>query len=1214
MVVLSLSQELIRSVSPILFFEVIISMRIFQGKAINRRVGMMCHKLLVILASSGAIACTLGLTTAVLAQITPDNSLGSERSVVTPNVQKQGDVIERIDGGAIRGSNLFHSFQDFNVGNQQRVYFVNPSGIENILGRVTGNQASNIFGTLGVLGGANLYLINPNGIIFGQNARLDISGSFFASTSNSLLFENGEKFSTQNPQLPPLLTIKQPLGLDSWLSPESAIANSGNLSVGQDLTLVGKNLDLQGQLQAGNNLTLQASDTVKVRDSVNNPFIASAGQQLLVQGNKIDIFALNNSTSGFFAGENMLLRSANAIGGNAQFFSNGNFRLETINGNGGDLASTDDPIIRASGDVSFNSYTGASIHIFAGGSVTIDSLNITSPDTTNFINQTVTLADGVTQVPINGSVTPTVDIRAGTTAFNPPGITGDSSVFSPTPNTNSNPSSANITINQIDNQGGLVFLTNQYQPNPVLSGDITVTSQIHTFGGNSGGGDLVIDSRGKIITSKDINTSGFDFATFGFTNPGGNITLLAKGDIFMPSGSQIVSYGSSGGNITLNSQSAIIQEPAPLGTSYIESAGFGSVPGSDVTLNAPLISLSNYVQTNLYPGAKGPGGKLIITANSLEANQAELSNITYGGNAGNVIVNADIISLNNSRLGSQTLSTDGGNAGDVEINTKTFVATNGGQVFSLTDGVGNAGKITVNAQDAIALIGTSNGVFSGFSSVVLPNAQGNGGIINLQTNSLSLQQGAQIRASTQGRGNAGRIEVEAAKSIDINGAILFPDANSVQAVLIPSGILSEVLLGSQGQGNIIDIKTGQLSVRNGAGISTSTNTFGNAGSIFINATESVTFDGNPGEPFKPSGAFVATLEGATGKAGTLQITTPALSVTNGAQLEALTEGGGDAGNIIVKVKDKVLLSGANTGLFSNTASGSTGNGGNIFIDPELVEIRDGATVSVNSQGAGIGGNIEIQANKLTLNNQAVISAETASTNGGNITLKLPDFLLLRRGSRVSTTAGNAGAGGDGGNIKIDTNFIVTVPAENSDITANAFFGRGGNVDITATGLFGTGFQQQLTPRSDITASSEFGVSGTVSINNPEGDRSSSLVALPDTPNDPQNRIIASCAATEGNSFTITGRGGLPTDPTATIRGQTLLSDMRDFTTTQSRNQANNSLPTTRQLIIAATGWIINAKGEVELVASLPQEILNKYPDCSNLSKLKNNPNSLANPR
>ncbi len=83
------------------------------------------------------------------AQIIPDNSLGAEASVVTPNVEIKGRTADRIDGGAIRDSNLFHSFQDFNIGDLQRVYFANPEGITNIFSRVTGGNLSEIFGTLG---------------------------------------------------------------------------------------------------------------------------------------------------------------------------------------------------------------------------------------------------------------------------------------------------------------------------------------------------------------------------------------------------------------------------------------------------------------------------------------------------------------------------------------------------------------------------------------------------------------------------------------------------------------------------------------------------------------------------------------------------------------------------------------------------------------------------------------------------------------------------------------------------------------------------------------------------------------------------------------------------------------------------------------------------------------------------------------------------------
>ncbi|MEQ9368787.1 MAG: filamentous hemagglutinin N-terminal domain-containing protein [Coleofasciculus chthonoplastes F3-SA18-01] len=123
--------------------------------------------------------------TPLLAQITPDNTLEAEHSVVTPNAQVRGRLADLIEGGAIREANLFHSFLEFNIEKGQRVYFANPVGIETIFSRVTGNNPSAILGTLGVNGGANLFFLNPNGIIFGENAQLDIQGSFVASTANS---------------------------------------------------------------------------------------------------------------------------------------------------------------------------------------------------------------------------------------------------------------------------------------------------------------------------------------------------------------------------------------------------------------------------------------------------------------------------------------------------------------------------------------------------------------------------------------------------------------------------------------------------------------------------------------------------------------------------------------------------------------------------------------------------------------------------------------------------------------------------------------------------------------------------------------------------------------------------------------------------------------------------------------------------------------------
>ena len=191
------------------------------------------------------------------AQLTPDNTLGSESSVVNPI----DNLNDSIDGGAARGANLFHSFAQFNVGELRGVFFTNPAGIENIFTRVIGGSPSNILGTLGVLGNANLFLINPSGIFFGANARLDLGGSFFGSTADGLLLDNnGTVFSALNPSGVPLLTINVPIGLQYGGSGEGAIANQSRatngigeavgLEVGPNgnLVLVGGNVNVDGGL------------------------------------------------------------------------------------------------------------------------------------------------------------------------------------------------------------------------------------------------------------------------------------------------------------------------------------------------------------------------------------------------------------------------------------------------------------------------------------------------------------------------------------------------------------------------------------------------------------------------------------------------------------------------------------------------------------------------------------------------------------------------------------------------------------------------------------------------------------------------------------------------------------------------------------------------------------------------------------------------------
>ena len=196
------------------------------------------------------------------AQIIPDSTLPINSEV---NLEQNRLIIR---GGTAVGSNLFHSFSEFNVEAGGGAYFTNSAGIENILSRVTGNNPSTILGTLGVLGNANLFLINPNGILFGRNAQLNINGSFIASTANRLLFADGTEFSTVITQASHLLTISTPIGL-GLVNGSGGIRIEGEghqlnalkflpitnnsigglkVKIGRTLALIGGNIDLDGAI------------------------------------------------------------------------------------------------------------------------------------------------------------------------------------------------------------------------------------------------------------------------------------------------------------------------------------------------------------------------------------------------------------------------------------------------------------------------------------------------------------------------------------------------------------------------------------------------------------------------------------------------------------------------------------------------------------------------------------------------------------------------------------------------------------------------------------------------------------------------------------------------------------------------------------------------------------------------------------------------------
>ena len=1171
-----------------------------------------------------AIATALGgLTLAMsgnyaLAEIVPDGTLGSEGSVVIPDTTVRGEIADKIEGGATRGDKLFHSFKEFNVGELQRVYFANPSGIQSILTRVTGSNISNILGTLGVDGAANLFLLNPNGIVFGPQSRLDVAGSFFASTANSLVFGNGLEFSATSPQAPPLLTINITPGLQyGKYDPRTRIENAGNLSVGQDLTLAAGNLDLQGQLEAGRNLTLFGEDTVSITDSVTQPFIANSGGFLLIQGNQsINIAAHNHVLSGLFAGSDLLLRSHNPIAGDAHYTAGGSFSIEQLDGLPGNLLSPHDPIILANGDVSLGNYTGASLHILAGGSVTVGDLEINSTDTAenaispnnsnpflaNLAN--VTLSDQArTSVVIDGSNQPTLDIRAGIDWTLLGGFPGNVDTGNLSPNLDTAATSADITIGDISIQApnGLVFLTNQYQPNgsnPTNTLEIGTLRTDDNFGGFVGNsGDVIIDYRGgieirdsietssatgnagqiKLITFDDITLDNSDLITsaFGAGQAGditietgsftarrgarirsnsnsqadaGDITITASGAVSIDgrngtqrnnNGTQIVSrlenegIGKSG-DITIKGDSVSVTDSAVLDARLRGegSAGNINIEARQVLFEgAPRVTFSSgneneassEATVNVERGATGQGGTITIKTESLSIlDGARLSADLNGeGTGGNIEIEAsDSVTVSEttgnrfsrirSNVGEFVRQDAVGNGGNITIRTGSLSLTQSGQIQANTNGTGNAGQITIVADDTITLEGqATRGSNAGIFNNIERNATGEkSGGISITTGSLFINQNgsleSRIRARDEGQRNGGDITITAKDQV-----ILDKNVNS---------ILTEVEADAIGNAGNTLIEAESVTIKNGARVVADTLGEGNAGGINIKARETVTIDGIISNGNISSGLRSrvgpdresSNQSKAEGNGGEISIKAKSVFVTNGGQVSTEINDMGDAGNISIIAEEKVIFDGAarnevngeenvfSSIIFSRVRPQAVGDGGKVSIDARSVSFTNGAVILSETRGEGNGGDVEIIARDRVLvdgfseligadsaiasdvlsdgkgdggdititvtegsfeitGGALLVSGTQGKGNGGDVIINVRDQVLIdgirinEESSRILTGVGLRTIEGNGGDIKIDANSIAVTNGARLDASTSGN-GKGGTINFTTNTL------------------------------------------------------------------------------------------------------------------------------------------------------------------
>ncbi len=564
---------------------------------------------------------------------------------------------------------------------------------------------------------------------------------------------------------------------------------------------------------------------------------------------------------------------------------------------------------------------------------------------------------------------------------------------------------------------------------------------------------------------------------------------------------------------------------APIGLNFRDNPGDivnNSVPDDNGSLSvSPGVTFALLGgDVNFTGGAIDSSGSNVFIGGLSESGTISLDD-NFHPSFPDDVARADVSIINGARVDVRA-----GGGGSITVNARNLEVREGSQLLA---GIGEdlgtpeaqAGDITINATDTV-LFDNRSFAFNDIDS----GGVGNAGDVSVTTSSLEVTNGARLTSDIVGQGNAGNVTITATDLVKVtNGARL----------------RAEVIPGAVGNGGDVSITTGTLEVTNGALLGASARGQGDAGNVTITATDWVKFDGESKDGNNNSGAFSQVLPGAVGNGAGVFITTGSLEVTNGAEVSTRTEGEGNAGNIILKVKDNITLSGSDTGIFAgifaNTTEGSTGQGGSINIDPQSVTIQDGATIAVNSDGSGQGGSITLAAEELTLDNGS-IKASTISNQGGNITLTVGDILQLIDDGQITASAGTAQAGGDGGNVTINSDFILAFPTENTyEITANAFEGDGGNIQLTTNSFFGREFV-------NISASSEFGLSGNVTINTLEVDPTKGLVELPTNLVDPSEQIDKACtpgSPQRQSSFVVTGRGGLPLSPTEPLQDTSSLT-------------------------------------------------------------------------
>ncbi len=1026
------------------------------------------------------LACILCASSAAHAvTIATDGSVGPRQTMSGPGNFTIPDSL-----GARRGTNLFHSFSDFQIGTGDSATFTqNSTGIiENIFARVTGGTASAIDGKLASsISGANLYFLNPTGVSFGPKSTVNVDGSFTVTTANHLAFSDGTKFSADAAALGDTLTASDIASFGFLTNAPGSIdvfSEALTMQNGKALTLVGGDIRisrLPAEIGRGNRAAISAPDGTLTITSVNTRGSVALDGTIAAQGPKrhgaagLAMSDGSIDTSGEHAGRitirapKLTLDFGSVISSTITSDATGQPIAIAISGK---LSLADESRIITSTDSRgragaitvaarsaqlINKSTIGSVAEFpsektaAAGLVKIRAGRLTLASGSNISTTTdgagragnidIAVTD---RLQLNGAQTRiaadttlasadgdggrggNIRIRAGTLA-----VTGNASIHS---RTEGNGDSGNISADahtlHIAHQASIHADSGRLSQDPD-TGAITILAA-H---GNAGR----IAIRAKNLTVSDNARISSDTYSHGHS---GTVTLAAD-----------TARIADGGRITANTGFILGLGPKP-----DRGLKGGRGHGGNIAITATTLFLDDQANgngTGIFANNDSPerlalGGNIRVHADQLTIRSGALitTRVTGPGTAGDLDITARDLLIDRAAsdlftgIAGDSATPSAGRAGNVRVTAHRASILGGGQISSFIAGTGDSGDVTLTADElTIGKSGTQPSVIGTDSQST--GLGGDGGNVTVTAGKLTISQGGRISAITAGAGAAGQVRVTASH-LTIDGAHS-PFGTGIFA--------TSESLDQPGPGSSIAVQARTLTLANQGGISARTQGPGTGGSVTVTADR--------------------------------------LTLDQFSTIDASATGLGDAGSVTIFVKDPLTLSGS-----SNVQTGS--------------QRSAAGTVAITSQSS------------IRLTGDSTITVRATAGDAGSIRLIAPKFITLQNSTIL------AEAGLNGGDVFIDPEFVIL---DHSRISANAILGAGGNITLIA-GSF-------LSSESAITASSEASVQGTIDIQSPDAQLANALTPLQGNLIDTKIKLTDRCPMRLGgdlSSFLVIGRGSLPPAP------------------------------------------------------------------------------------